>query len=139
MTQTPYKLNALPSDLIMDEYDPRFCCEQATMSNTTSNPLTLPLGLLCNATVPLTAAEINAGTLSGAMGLLIKEEHIPAGESVEVTLLARGPAIVNKAKLPALDAAGAAITANSQATFLATNFPTLLLRTEPAQISQQTT
>jgi hypothetical protein len=139
MTQTPYKLNALPSDLIMDEYDPRYCTETVSISNTTANPITLPLGILCSNTLTLTAAQIAAGTLAGAVGILIKEEHLPAGTTVDLTVLARGPAIINTGKLPTADVAGSTFSAASIESFLSTNFPTILQRNEPTQISQQTT
>jgi hypothetical protein len=133
-------LDALPGDILIGQYDREFCFESAVIDNTSGGAdLVIPLGSpITLAGHLITASELTADSPVMA-GLTMARVTVLKGEIFRMPVYARGPGVVNKTRLPAADYAGGSFTANLLGTRTAAHLPNTIVRTEPANTTEQTT
>lgn len=124
--------------IIAEDAGPIVTRESRNCTNEGEDDVTLEIGAPFDITSDTEAEYLAAAGIANCNALLIARTLIPAGKTVKVPLLARGPAAVNQDKLPATDYAGATINAANFATAVAA-FPLVVLRREPPTQSEQTT
>lgn len=125
--------------VIAEDAGPIVTRESRLCENAGEDDVTLELGHPMDITSETEVDFLAAAGIANCNALLIDATIIPAGKTIKVPLLARGPAAVNEDKLPTVDYAGAAINkANFKAAIVA-NMPLVTLRKEPpTQETQET-
>lgn len=131
-------------DFLKSEWDYRYCRREGTYTNGTGSDVTLNLGQpfsINESTGVLTA--IDDGSESSAECFLVSniDQVIADGESVDLAVLIRGPAIVNGDALPETAIDGGTFDNDALVTVLEGLSPPVVVLTEPSvsSTSEQTT
>ena len=122
-----YTKGTVPSDVFLSfGLGPIYHFETKVVTNGTANDWDLAPGYPMDDNVPVLGAGI-----ADIDGLLYDRARIPAGESKKCLVLARGPAVINRDRLPTADYAGTPFVNANLVTQIADIPGIIVTRSEP--------
>lgn len=124
--------------IIREHVDPYYCRGELPIDNSAgTDVLEVPAGFPLEADGTLATATNE----SDIVALVLQPQRIPAGETVKVAVLLRGPCVINRDALPTADLAGtpANFDMDDFQTALEALDPPLVVKREPVTQETQTT
>lgn len=126
-------------DLIKFLDEAIYCIESYFLVNPAGEDFTFPVGTPCSVSGS-NATPLAAAAQASVTALLLEATFIPSGETtpLKYSFVVRGPAVVDKDRLPTADYDAASYNHTTIATALAALDPPILSRTEPTIQGRQT-
>jgi hypothetical protein len=128
------------SDLVLSINDWAYSVGEIEVDNSEgTDPIVIPSGSPADTDGTLITASALAGGGTQTECLVLGKQIVDAGKVMKVPVLLRGPAILKKSGLPALDYEGASFNTTTLATEIATLSPLIILRDALTTVEEQTT